>query len=254
MNKVFWTLMAALMLLAGPLCAADVTHEVYFQEDKSPALRFKNISKFDVTIVAPAGDSAGCGVLVYDSTTVSNVVDLSGAGADTITEIGPLFGAATNYKGKAVLLVDANCSLAADSTDDELSDSQTIELQPGDVGVLTWDTSDSKFYSTYIPNSSASFAPNPARKEIESIFGSVGGTGNITVNIYKNGTEVFTDIIVSPVTVSLTNVTDEVSPARLLDYRTFKFGVGEGEDTMIRATRATTGTTGGLGVNVKAKQ
>ena len=166
--------------------------------------------------------------------------------------------AATNLSGKAVLEVDADCSLAADSTDDELLDAQLISLQPGEVGDIVWDTSTALFYSCYIPNAKSAFAPNPAYKEIESIFGTIGGTGNITVNIYKNGTEVYSDMIISPQGVpgGATNVTDEITPASLLGqgYKGFKFGVGLGENTMVRASRASTGTTGGIGANVKQSQ
>lgn len=256
MKKVFWILTGVALLLGGVVFAEEVVQQIYYPEDKSPAIRFKNISNTEIQVLMAAGDSATNSVTVitgggYDN--VVNTIDMSGT-TDTVSEVVELMTQlVTNRAGKSVMEIDYNCSLGTDSTDDELSDAQNVSIQPGEIGVITWDTSDSKFFSTYIPNSTKSWAPHPSRKQIDGIYGTAGGTGDITLNIYKNGTEVFEEVITTNGVGAYTQ--DWTGASRLSSFfGSLRMGIGNGEDTMIRATHATTGTSGGIGVNVKTGQ
>ena len=254
------TLIAMLLvatLMALPVFAGEAEDVVYKVEDKSIAFRVKNgYSTEKVQVVIPNGDNANCYVLIGST---SNALDLSGD-TDTIAEIETAVEAFTNSSGKAKLTVDVDCSLDADSTDDELLDTQDVTIAPGDWGNIVWDTSEIKHWSVYIPGDTSLGMPF-GRKRIKEIYGNIGGTGNITLNIYANQTEKWEHVIVSPVYIlgSVTNgqattsitTDDEVGPAQLsipLD-----FPIGRDENVQIRAARASTATTGSLGARVESQ-
>jgi hypothetical protein len=255
MRLILGVLLAVSALFALPTFAVDAI--VYEQEDSSPAIRIHNGFDADIQVVFPAGDNADCYVLVGAGETSSNNLDLSGS-VDTIDEVHALLLACTNTSGQTLLTIDSEPSLGADSTDDELLDSQDITIAPGDWGELVWDTSVCLFYSVYIPGSRATEG-TVARKTLKRIYGNVGGTGNITVNIYEDQTEVYEYLVVSPVYIAgvgaaSTNeyTADAIGPAQLSIDLDFPFGVGR--DYMIRAAHATTGTSGSLGAIVEIKQ
>jgi hypothetical protein len=232
---------------------ADEDAVTYYVEDKSPAIRVKNgyDDGTDVRVVLVAGDDATNYVQIG---TVLTVIAMNGS-ADTIAEVAALMAACTNTAGEKKLIVDYDCALAADSTDDETLDDVDTVIRPGAWGeVALWDTSTAKFYSCYIPGSTSGGQDN--KKIIRRIYGNIGGTGNITLNIYVDGVEKYEKVIVSPVYVSTTDVNDSdnehaadaVTPAQL-DIP-INFPADASEDVMIRATRATTGTTGSIGAIV----
>ncbi len=97
--------------------------------------------------------------------------------------------------------------------------------------------------------------------DITSIYGDIGGTGNITVEIYLNQTQKYQSSVVSPVYVPAANTgasnsviqaADEVSTG-ILDIPLY-FNVGKDQDCLVKATRATTGTTGGIGVRTEVSK
>ena len=72
MRKNITLIALALLAFAVPVIAAESVTQVYHQEDKAPALRFKNISSDDVEILLAAGDSATNSVTWRGTTTTIN--------------------------------------------------------------------------------------------------------------------------------------------------------------------------------------
>jgi len=253
-------IMLATVLALGYCFGAAVADEdavTFYTEDKSPAIRIHNgyDAGTDVRVVITAGDDAANYVVVG---TVTNTMDWSGANA-TVAQVAALIGACTNTAGAKKITVAYDCALAGDSTDDEVMDSQDTTVKSGDWGdVVLWDTSTAKFYSAYIPSSETTGMSND--KVIKKIYGNIGGTGNITLNIYVDGVEKYEKVIVSPVYIpsantgasnSVVHAEDEVGPAQLdIDLN---FPARKSEAVVIRATRASTGTTGSIGAIVDYK-
>lgn len=257
MKKVTLISLLSVMFLAVAV-AFGAGGTTFYIEDESPALRAHNTGTEVVTIVLAAGDDSANYALVGS---VSNDLDWSGGAADIIGEIGPLLAAVTNAAGTRVLTVDTDCSLSADSSDDELLDTVTTVLAPGEWDtVAKWDTSDSGcyFFSCYSPGERKAAGGMGQIRTLRKIYGNIGGTGNITVNIYLDGVEVYEKVFVSPVEVfphsmnytgTVTMTADETTPGQLdIDLN---FPIGGSQNCMIRATRATTATTGSIGAIIE---
>ena len=239
--------------MAGNLIAAEAEDVVYKQEDKSIALRVKNTFDEKVRIVIDAGDGAGNYVVVGS---ISNNIDWAGLTPEDISGCSTSLAAVVNSETNTGLVIDTECSLDADSTDDELLDAQDITIQPGDWGNILWDTGTHLSFDVYIPGSKVGGTAGP--KTIKGIYGNLGGTGNITVNIYKDQVEKYERVIVSPVYLlsagsPLTNTAaaDVIGPAQI-DIE-MDFPVKNSENCLIRAARASSATTGSLGVKVQSK-
>lgn len=260
MKKIIIASIAVMALAAGVSFAEDINPAVIkgYAADKSPAIRVKNGFSEVVKIEWAAGDSATNRVLVGSTV---NTLACDGTNADQISEAAALFAAVTNAAGQKLLTVDVDCSLNADNTSNTLANAANqVVLQPGEWGnAVLWDTSACLFYSTYIPNTKSS-GGGQTPLSLKDIFGNITGTGNITVNIYEDQTKVFEDVIVSPVYVwgaisSITNTTaaDAVSSAQLLSrYQGINLPISANKDVLIRATRATSATTGFIGTTVQA--
>jgi len=229
-NTLFIT---ALIALVASCAFAQSIH--YEPEDSSPALRIYNGGTESVTFNLYAGDNATNSIVIGSQT---NTLDFSGAGADTISEIAEDIAACTNSSSGYVLRVDSDCSVSTDSTDDELLGSQTVTIAAGQWGEIVWDTSVAKFYSVYMPSQADGGASGGAYK-ITNIYGTVGGTGALTLEVYVDGTLVWNDLHSSSSGVVTTVPIDVSIP------------VSGAKGVMIRATRATTATTGLIGAVVE---
>jgi hypothetical protein len=236
MKKSLFTLFIALFALMS-IGFADSIHTT--TADTSIALRFKNFGAEDAVFNFDAGDSATNNITIGSTV---NTLDFSGAGADTIVEIAALIAAVTNSAGVPVLLMDTRCALGTDSTDDELLDTQTITVpaKVGSVeswGELLWDTSVHLSYDIYIP--AALQDPNKVRSplDIDHIYGNPLGTGDGTLSIYIGG-ELAWQYQMPELFAATNAVRAEVQIPALK------------ESVLIRAARATTATTGHVGVKM----
>lgn len=138
--------------------------------------------------------------------------------------------------------------------------------------VLKWDTSTCLHYDACI-NPGATDKPVGGYL-IDRIFGSPDGTGNVTLSVYADGTKRYQRTFTSPTyDVGATGLVipyayGGTNEAAAIGYYTntlytadntvtldVDLGsgifVGSGEPGFVRATRATTATTGGLGVSFK---
>jgi len=123
--------------------------------------------------------------------------------------------------------------------------------------VCFWDTSDTKHYRVYVPP--AKGGAKRGGLAVKKVFGDVKGTGNITIKSYtlveSNATQIDMREYVSPAYVlgvaSATNVADEIGPG-IIDIP-LDIQVGNNQGFLISCDRATTGTTGGVGILTKGR-
>ena len=195
MKKVIG-LIVAIGLIASIASAQVVMSKA---QDKSVALRVKN---GDTTTLTIQVESAGAGNITVTVGGQANVIDGSGS-IDTIAEVAAAIAACTNTTLKKTLTVDANCALAADSTDAELM-TATYTAAPGKWLELLWDTSAHLSYDLYLPGGEY----GSGSYKISKITGCPVGTGDVTLGIYQDGTLIGQQIYTSPV---------YVNPATLLD-------------------------------------
>lgn len=209
-------------------------------EDTAIALRARNNGSENVVVnITTNGAGADMSVVIGS---VTNTVDGSGD-TDTIAELAAAIAACTNSAGVAVLTVDQMCSLAADSTDGELMDT-AVTITPGRWGnIALWDTSDVKHYSVYLPDERTG-GPDGDRV-LKKIMGDPGGTGALTVEVYKDRTEVLQ--YAYP-----TNVPSGVAESLSFELNP-DIPVGRTGNVLIRASRASTGTTGNVAAGVELK-
>ena len=184
-----------------------------------------------------------------------NTISGASASYDTFTEVAAAIEACTNSAGKKLLTVVRDCVAAQTETISNNVVTGSITLKAGEAGtVYKWITGNVKHYDCFIPASGHGVKRGNA--VLEKIYGNVGGTGNITLNIYVDGTEKYEKVIRVPTYYAtdaanlsnITNTADQVSAAQL-DER-IDFWVGAKQDCLVRATRATTATLGSLGVKV----
>ena len=252
-SRIMGCLMAVLIPVLGFGAAADEAFTLYNAEDTSPAIRVKNGYKFPVTFVwLTAGSNANNRIEIKESSgaVTTNLINTVGA-TNTIGEMTTVLGAVSNAAGERLLTYDYNCSLAADEFSTRVL-TETNIISAGAWGkAATWDTSVALHYNVYVPGKIAESGGQESRKVISKLFGDVGGTGNVTLNIYEDGTEKYFETIRSPeyfVAATNNGLWAEVNTVNL--NKALNWPCPRRTDVLIRATRATTGTTGGIGVNV----
>ena len=248
MKKVL--LACLITLVASAVFAADYAR-VWTAADSSPAIRIKNGYTGNITLAVTNATLGN--VDVSDGTTASNIVVTA---LTTISQMAGYIAAYTNASGQKYLTVDYNCSLAADVCSNQLLQVTTTNAPGKWATGLKWDTSACLFYSAYLP--AVEDGGTDGYKTLDSIHGDIKGTGNITLNVYADGVKVYQKVVVSPTYVrgsegSTTNVTtaDEVGPAQILEKLAIPLGASEG--VFVRAVRATTATTGGVGIGAVVK-
>jgi len=235
---------AVAVLLSGLCNAAQIVSEI---EDTSPALRIKNNSASTMSITIATSGASANNLVVIDLHT--NTVDGSGS-IDTIAELAAAIAACTNAAGASQPTVDADCSLAADSTDGELLDG-TYTAAPGAWLELPWDTSSHLSFDLYFP--SRTYQAGVSAYVLGSVLAAPGGTGNVTASIYKAGVLIAKKTVVSPVYVNPatwldggTNVSTNSFTADAivnLDWTVNMPFMGT-DAVIVRVARATSATTG----------
>lgn len=246
-------MISGLVLLVAACVYAGLKGEtqVYYTSDAAPAIRIHNTSD-EVVVITITGDSAANNTVVIGST--STTLDCSGAAIDTIAEMAAAIEACADSDSKTPLETETFCVAAtSESMDDELV-AEAVTIRPGEWGALHWTTADTLHYRTSIPKSE--HGAKRGTMVVKSVYGSAGGTGDITVIGYLNRAEVYRKVIESPVYAwsaagtTETFASDDVSMGNIeipLDIV-----VAPSDCFLISVARATTGTTGGIGLRVKA--
>jgi hypothetical protein len=118
--------------------------------------------------------------------------------------------------------------------------------------VVLWDTSNCLHYDV-VANPGMGRDRPAGGVGIGSIYGDFTGTGNVTLSVYVNRSRKFLKTIESPVYVlgvaSATNVASTlIEPFIVFDT---PLVIGADQVGFVRAARATTATTGGIGCGIE---
>lgn len=244
----------SVVLLAGVVFAGPKGEsQKWYSADESPAVWVVNRGTEKVTCAVTNDDST----ITVTVGSTANTIDASGTSVDTIAELESALRGVTNSAGKKVLDVYRCAAAGSESIDAELLVTTTTIYPGSPGGIVLWDTSDTKHYRAYIPPSDAGGSRNQLK--IKSVYGDIKGTGNITMKAYtiRNNAATQVDMaeIVSPAYVlgvtNTTNVADEIGPGiidKALDIQNKK-----DDGFLISADRATTGTTGGIGIRTEQR-
>ena len=209
--------------------------------DESAALRVYNGATGTVTAVVETNGEHIVVTVDGNATTLT-----AGSSYIIISTLAAGIAAVTNAAGEKKLTVDSACALAADSTDDELLDG-TYTATAGNWLELLWDTDVHKSYDIYLPSRTYH---SVGAYTIGTIFGEPTGTGDVTLNIYKNRTLISRKIVTSPYYVlTVTNTINAIVPTVNLNEEV-NLPASGGDPIIIRATRGTTATTGILSVAI----
>jgi len=198
---------------------------VFSSADANTAMTVVNGGSEAVTIgIVSAGASSNNLVIIGSTTNTIN-----GAGdIDTVAEFAAAIEACVNSDGDAPLSVKTGMSLSTDSTDGELlTGSYTLAAGIGQSVNIPLDTSAALYYSIYVP-----------KGELALVYGDPKGTGALTLSVYENGSLVFNQ-------VASTNDNLVIEE----DFGTI--GLPTSGKVIVRATRATSATTGNLGAVTK---
>lgn len=240
-------IMAVMILVSGQVWAAQIISAV---EDASVAMRVKNGYTSTLTIVVTgAGTNMTVAADAHTNTIDGNV-------SNTITLLNTALLGVTNAAGTASLTINTEPSLLTDSTDGELLDG-TYTAAADKWLELLWDTSAHLSFDLYFP--SRTYQTGVSAFILEKVQGVPGGTGNATVSVYKNRTLIGQKIIASPeyrpssflsggtnsIVINTFDTLNDVS----LDWDLNMPFTGK-DPVIIRATRATTATTGVIGAVV----
>lgn len=234
--------MLAVALLCGTVTAGNVISKV---QDAAIAMRVYNGSDETLSITIATGGASAANYVVIG--TCTNTIDGSGT-TDTIAELGDAIIACTNSSGDAELTTDEACSLSGDSTDGELLDG-TYTAASGEWLELLWDTSAALHYDVYLPGRTQRRGASPYT--LKRVQGLPGGTGNVTLSVYENGTLIASKVITSPIYLAsdVMNMTGTVTNVTVNDVTVdweLDMPFSAQYPVIVRAARATTATTGVL--------
>lgn len=236
-----FTMIIALIALTGIVNAASIHYEA---ADSSKAIRIYCGTNTVTAAIYGAGAAATNAITINGTV---NTIDGSGS-IDTIAELAAAIAACTNASGAAVLTVDTDCALADDSTDGELLTGTYTKDAKGWIEI-PWDTSAALHYDVYIPDANAGGIRNTQAK-LAGVYGNPAGTGAVTLNIYKDGALVWQKFYAEPSGVSGTNDAIVVISNGINIEEKVNLPIGD-KSILIRATRATTATTGMLGASIE---
>jgi hypothetical protein len=231
-------LIAGLMALACANAAYAASTIQSFAQDAGPAIQVYNGDADENLVVVVQTAGAGAANTFTIGSTV-NTLDGSGA-TDTVTEWVALINTYTNSGGFLVLEGRHDTSLAADSTDNELL-SGTYTALPGRWVTLPWDTSvvaGVSYSNGYRSNDAkATITPNYI---LDHIYGSLGGTGALTLTVYLDEVQVYSKVVGSP------------GEPELLDID-LNIPVKPSQKLSVQAAFATSGTTGNIAIVTKSE-
>ena len=247
MRKILEVLLVALILvgIAMPILAeTDYKWEPY---DSAEVIRVKYTGTATATI-----QIAAAAVTVVDDGN-SNTIALT-----SVTDVDDLVAAVaacTNAAGATNFECTKWAALGADTVSNKLVAAAADTLTPNRWEVHgKWDTSAVKHYDV-VP-SGWIYDSIQGGFVIDRIVGEPDGTGNVSVNVYRDDTVVWKKTIASPVYVTpevISGTNDTTNATDNVVYLDEEIGIraDQGERYLIRATRATTATTGGIGVAIR---
>jgi len=235
-KKILMTL-ALVAFCVFPVLAQDEGVTSYNVEDDYQDLRIK----YDGSeTTATFSNGTATATLILGSTTYTYTF----SGTNTVAGVKGWLDTKSNVRSEYV------CGLAADAPDGDVIAMATLDLTDKEWHeVITVDTSAELQFSTCSYGTAGRSGTKGGARYLKWIYGNVVGTGDITVNVYIDGTEKFEKVIVSPGTVGAnTTLNDVTGPGQLnIEIPGRGIYVGPSQRCLIRATMASTATTGSIG-------
>lgn len=235
------TLMGILIGFTSPAFAGSIWNSY---DSAAPfVIKYKDAAKVGTIQITATGI-----VLVDDGNTSTLAYSAS---EDTLEEVLAWIQAQTNATGTKNFETVIWAGLGADLVTNgylvvSAADTLTTEWDYD----VKWDTSNCLHYDSAAGVMVGS-TPVQAGK-IGRVFGDPVGTGNVTLSVYVDGSVKWSRLITSPVYVKAADNTTNVADASsAFDYEV-NIDVGT-QPAFVRAARATTATTGGIGLSVDAR-
>lgn len=217
----------------------------YKTEDSSYVMRIK----YNGSDSTAAISNSAIGVVLRDGTGITTPIIIP----TTASALLAAMEAATNSSGTKNFDVEyVNC-LSGDTVSNNIITSSATWTSLADGQwheVLKWDTSQCLHYDA------CSYGDNAPARWLTTIYGQPGGTGDLTLNVYLDGTEVYEKVITSPYYVfgqisTTTNTNTAINVVNVWENlgsaTTYGIYAAPKQRVHVRATRATTGTTGSIG-------
>jgi len=253
MRKYVISIVAGLALVGSAFAGPKGENQTFYAADASPAVWVVNTFNEDVTCAVTNDDST----ITVTVGSTANTIDASGTAVDTIAELEAALRAVVNSEGQTGLKIFRCAVAGTESMDAELLVTTTSIKKGSAGGIVLWDTSDTKHYRAYLPPRDGGGARGTVA--VKSAYGDIKGTGSITMKAYTvyNNTASQIDMreVVSPIFVptaaAATNLADEIAPGIMdipVDHQ-----VSAGRGYIFSADRATTGTTGGIGIRTEER-
>jgi hypothetical protein len=242
------------LVLAG--ATAFAANPTVYAADAGILCQVQNGFTGTLSIVVSGAGAAGSiqtNVITCDGLATTLVVTNGGT---TAAQLEARIAACTNAAGQALLSVNAEPSLAAD-TICEVAGTYTAVYNK--TLSLLWDVSACLHYDVYLP--SRLYNAGVGAYRLAAIKGQPTGTGNVTLSVYQNGTLVDQEVIISPYYVNpatLLNGGTNLTTNTLAAVDIVNLNQSEGitfmgsQPIIIRAARATTATTGFLSAVIES--
>lgn len=254
--RYLWALLVAFCLMATLTHAAGSGSTHVSLNNTAPALDIYNGYTGTLTVAIVTNGAA----MTVTADGLATSVALNGSGTNNIKWLIPKFTAITNSDGDASLVVDANMSLDSDLIVTNLL-SGTYTAANGQWLSIPWNTTNANLQNLYIPSGGPFFERDgdeirarrtPLKCVIDEIFGEASGTGNLTVSVYVDRTNlVYYKTYQSP-RYELGTIADGTgivtnAVINLVDFRDNPSAViGSQGSAFIRLHRATTTTSPNL--------
>ena len=238
------------LVMAGGMVMAEQEGVTFFNEaDEAKAINIQ----YKGTGTATVSNNA-TSITITDDGNVNTI---------TLTETLTAEGAVQSIMAvtNSSLVRNFDASLFNSISTDTLSNNLVVATVFTDISdgkreaILAVDTSASKTFDVArVPSGLANGIVGGSPIVITGVTGNAGGTGDVTLSIYVNSDMKFTNVKISPYydsvdgTIFNTNANVNLSGMLLNDIY-----VGKADHVLVRATRATTATTGGIGLTFTQK-
>jgi len=255
MHKKFNTIVGMMALLAIALTGiAQGQGSAWRGADVAAPIKVKYVGTQADTIYITNATAS-----VYVHGTYVPIQGQSLGASTAVSDLVAFFNAATNTSGAKVFKAVVWEALAADLVTNAIL-SETSIIKEANVwdDPLLWDTHVHLSYDL-VPDTLTGAGTAFGNYRINGVFGEPTGTGNVTAYIYLNDAVAYKETFTSPVYQmpatwgGTTDTTLVTQPLVSLGEKIQLGGgvvVGPGSRALVRATRATTATTGGIGASL----
>ena len=244
MKKLVLIVLAMVFVAAG-LAQAQSSY-AWKSEDASVAIKIRMNSSDTVT-----GWVNGANIYLGDVTDTAAVITVPTS--NTASDVCGKINAVTNASGTRIFNAYVWEALSSDTLTNKVVTNTFTVAKNGDTDIAKWSTAAYKNY-TVIPDVPIG-GKGVGGYAISRVQGNPGGTGNVTVNVYEDDTLLFQQTVDSPLYVQpqlIVNDTNAITTNAAINtvslgIDTGGIRIGAGKRGLIKVTRATTATTGGIG-------